>query len=215
MPKYLLSNISNADVLDPQKSYNTGAAKCPTGSEQVPESECNASLADRILSGGDRWELHNQLGSTTALASGLPRVPSNIISELQPIIWKGETPAARRDYEPPGCWYFHHTGFTDMRLGLGHWANQKDGTGHSESHIATLDAWHKDECAELVLRDHPDANGATWGNTNCSYAGASCEGECYAEYSQTGTTTDVKWDNMLFSSSTTTAYYDLWFNPKS
>ena len=60
-----------------------------------------------------------------------------------------------------------------------------DGIGGTEKLIGKTT--NEDECADLVRRIEPSANGVTWGG-----------GECYAEFEATGNNDNDKWLTCLF-----------------
>ena len=59
------------------------------------------------------------------------------------------------------------------------------GVGGKEKRLATTTT--EDQCADLVRRQQPNANGATWG-----------DGECFAEFGATGNDGDKNWRTCVF-----------------
>ena len=60
-----------------------------------------------------------------------------------------------------------------------------DGTGGTEDYIGNTTT--EDECAQLVQREKPSANGATWGSEYC-----------YAEFGATSNNGNSAWRTCLF-----------------
>ena len=63
-----------------------------------------------------------------------------------------------------------------------------DGTGGTEKEIGSTST--EGECASLVLRKEPSANGATWE--------VATSGSCYAEFRATGNNGNSDWRTCLF-----------------